>query len=562
MSKLNHAVRALLALGLLASSSAVLAQSAVYSGGTTVVVPLQTTSPVALGPNGQIIVSSLVTGTPNQGSYPQGGGGAFSAAIPEQVVTNNWITGPNGVGQTVFGSTFTYNAGGNYGASNGYDVDPYTGTFTPVAIGATGIASNINNLYSDLDEGSGGQGITGAVYSTVTGLVTYTGNGTQVAAINASDAVTGTLYSNASGSGLGGFYSQNSTTVAYSQYASAVGPSLPTGVQQAPIYESAGATSEIGGKLASGQGGRSQVLTPTVISTLGYGGNGVALNATGQVVGNDFMAAQTCIGGYGAQCQNGYFTTPNTEAFVTAANGGAVTYLGATIGTTVGVSSTATSVDNAGAVGGYITLADGQTQAFISDPGSSNALVAVDTPDDTGGYDYTQTLFLNNAGQAVIWDQSTNTYWLDNGGTDYLVSSLFASSAIPSGDYINGVAGLNDAGEILINVVNAAGVDPAVLGIQSGAFDPTQGTNLELTAQYVNYQAEGGVAPSTPYFMTPPPPPTCPSGDTGTYPDCTAPVTPPSSDVPEPTSVGLMGLGLLAIGAGVFGRKRKLATEA
>jgi hypothetical protein len=222
-----------------------------------------------------------------------------------------------------------------------------------------------------------------------------------------------------------------------------------------------------------------------------------------------------------------------------------------------------TSIDNAGAVGGYITLSDGQTQAFISDPGSSNALVAVDTPDDTGGYDYTQTLFLNNAGQAVIWDQSTNTFWLDNGGTDYLVSSLFSPTAFPPGYYINNVAGLNDAGQILVDLVNGIGGDPAVLAEQTGAFDPTTGTNMELTTAYVNYQAEGGVTPSTPYFMTPPPPPTCPDGDTGTYPDCTAPTPPsPPTSVPEPASFGLMGLGLLAAGAGLLGRKRKLAVEA
>jgi hypothetical protein len=402
--------------------------------GTLIEEGSDTTIAQAIGPTGTVAVEVAA------GFAANGINEAYDA----------YLTGANGVGLSAFGPTPT--VGSDSGSPNGYAYDPNTGSFTVVAVGATGVASNINN--GENDAGYGGVGMSGVVTNTTTGTKVYTGNGTQVAAINASNAVTGTLYANA-----GGLYSNPTQTgspngMDYSASAAVNGPVVPAGANEVPFYESASAHSIVASPLFVNSpvlDAPITVRTPTIIATLGYGGNGVAINDLGQVTGNDFTSAQSY--SPSANGGEGGYSTPNTEAFETAPNGGAVTYLGMTIGTNVGVSSTATSINNAGNVGGYITLADGQTEAFISDRAHGNILDPISVPGEGSG-DSTKVLFLNGSGQAIIQDVSENAYYLDNGGAEYNVASLFSPSAL-AGLTITGVAGFNNAGAILLDVTSA-----------------------------------------------------------------------------------------------------------
>jgi hypothetical protein len=223
------------------------------------------------------------------------------------------------------------------------------------------------------------------------------------------------------------------------------------------------------------------------------------------------------------------------QIFVTGANGHGVTLLG--VGNGVGVlpnnslnsvvapgtniTAWATSVNDSGQVGGSYTVLNRQQfipfqgltdftteQAFIT---SGTSFIDI-SPDSIDNY---QTDFLNDANQAIVQDMNTGAYYFYSGGTDYALSSLFSGS-ISWGSVI----GLTSNGSIVIN-------DPQILEL-----DPT----IRLT---------GGI-------------------DTTTNPDALIEASKPGnapadSSVPEPGTMGLFGLGIFALGAGLFGRKRQSA---
>jgi hypothetical protein len=224
------------------------------------------------------------------------------------------------------------------------------------------------------------------------------------------------------------------------------------------------------------------------------------------------------------------------QIFVTGANGHGVTLLG--VGNGVGVlpdnsmnsvvapgtnlTAFATSVNDSGEVGGAYEVLDAQRfesfvcvpfcdftteQAFIT---SGTSFIDI-SPDSIDDY---QTEFLNDANQAIVQDMDNGEYYLYSGGVDYAFSTLF-SGPVSWGSVI----GLTSNGSIVIN-------DPQILEL-----DPT----IRLT---------GGI-------------------DTTTNPDALIEASKPGnapadSSVPEPGMMGLLGLGIFALGAGLFGRKRQI----
>ena len=78
-------------------------------------------------------------------------------------------------------------------------------------------------------------------------------------------------------------------------------------------------------------------------------------------------------------------------------------------GTANGAASFGTVINSSGQVGGgYITLASGQTEAFLS-TARGGLMVGLGAGAST---DSTQVAFLNDSGQAIIWDTTS--------GMDYL----------------------------------------------------------------------------------------------------------------------------------------------
>ena len=529
MLNMKTSIRAALALALFAAAPSVFAQSA-YNNGTPVQIGTQTTIPLALGPNGEVAV-----GTPVE----QFSDGSFSnASVIGQPVSlpfvNNFVSGANGANIASFGPTESRNAqfgfiqiqnnGYAYGAGN-------SSSFNVVAIGANGIASNLNNLNGDEDEGGSGVGFSGVVTSP-SGAVRYVGNGTLLSGINSSNAVSGTLYANAGGYSSNPAFTGSTADKAYNQFnPSNVGPAVPAGQGSVPFYEAANAPAEV---LAySGVLGHDVTLaTPKALATLGFGGVGTGINTIGQVVGNDYLSANT------QQCFSfGCFgPAPNTEAFITAANGGTVKFLGLD----GGVGTTATSVNNAGEVGGYVTLASGQTEGFIT---TTAGLFTAATPG--ASTDNTAVEFLNAAGQAIIDDKTTNTWYLDNNGNMVSIASLFAPGAL-DGVTIDAVVGFNNLGQILLQVSDTATGDPGLfISPNAGVALPT-GQSVQSTAAFTQMaDAQGGQTPDASFFTT----------ITG---DADLPGTPDGagggSSVPAPLSSGLMGLGFALVG---FARRRK-----
>jgi LPXTG-motif cell wall-anchored protein len=192
--------------------------------------------------------------------------------------------------------------------------------------------------------------------------------------------------------------------------------------------------------------------------------------------------------------------------FVTGPNGTGLTL----IGNSSGFSETlVNTVNDFGQIGGWLETQDSSgnatgESAFITNR-TTGAIIGIGVG-NLG--DFTQTDFLNNAGQAIIEDDTNHQYYLYNGGTIYSVDALFGLD--PSMDWT--VVGLTSSGGIVLQ-------DP---GIYTVTEFPTDGTDNTTTDGFKL------VAASEPS-----------SG---------------GSSVPAPGVFGLMGLSL----AGLLGRKRRV----
>jgi probable HAF family extracellular repeat protein len=515
--------RALLALALLAAAPAVFAQAASYNGSTI----QQGTNPTvaqALAPNGTVVV-----GVPT---------GDFGNAF------DSYKTGPNGAGGlTAIGPSIST------GSSNGVAICTFCNPdFSVVAAQNNGIAANINNYsLSNQDEGYAGFKNSGVII-TATGNK-YLGNGTVVAGINAALSAVGTIDPNAGGrNGLGGYYPAftfpggpppaygysfdgESPSVGPKNTGTFVNNPTPTVVvsntMPTPFIELASANNTSAPIHSSAIGGTFQMGTPTAIATLGFGGFGTAINSFNRVVGTDYVSANT------QSCSFGFCSgaLPNTEAFVTGVNGTNPRFLGFANG----VSSAATAINNAGQVGGYVTLADGTTEAFLTTVGGT-LMVGLDSNSNS-------TIdFLNNSGQAIVQDDTG--FYLYNAGFLYSMYDLFDPATL-AGISILGVAGFNDAGQILLEVSNG-GVDPGLLSSPTGEALPSNlGSDIRDSSGFASIAAAVGGTPGASFFTDP----------TGPYSgDVPIPSDGGDTSVPEPGLAGLLGFGLLA--AGLARRKR------
>lgn len=251
--------------------------------------------------------------------------------------------------------------------------------------------------------------------------------------------------------------------------------------------------------VAAGSG----AITATFDST-GLGSQAAAVNATGQVAGTQVMNSS------GA-----------TEAFYTGTNGSGEHLLG-TAGAT---SSAATVINSNGQVGGYITLASGQTQAFLT-TAHGGLLVGLGVGAST---DNTEVTALNDSGQAIVNDLTSNTQYLYSSGVLVPLSSFFTNTSNCTGSCgMQGAFGVDNYGRVFFN-------DPGMITVNTANYTQSTLLNLQSATLYTStstYQsvstAQGGATPGTSFSST----------------------TPPAApSVPAPLSFGLalLGLGLIAL---------------
>jgi PEP-CTERM motif len=546
---LSLSVRAAIAACLFAAAPLAMAQ--VYTD-----TPLPGTAQ-ALAPNGSVVGANPYTF-------------AYSSVYQNYVLTNSYyVTGANGVGTTSLGNDLEigdFGDGGMNGlnifsaANDGRNMVSHGSGFAQITTMAAGTVQNtsatpeinavgINNAgaiaanlsFNDLDDTFL---TTGAVHN-ADGSTTYLGQGSVVTGINASGAVAYT-----GGSGLA--------------YAGGTGTSWHA-------TKNAGTVSE----LAAGS------TTPTQVAGLGFGGVTGGINSTGQMTGA-FYNAPLEIENY-----QGVDSFPNggtAQAFRTGANGVGTTLFGVANG----VSSQGVAINDAGQVGGFVTLAGGQTEAFLTST-HGGLLVGLGAGSSS---DSTQVDFLNNSGQALIDDTTTGVWYLYASG---VITNLY--SLVPTWDG-SSVVGFNDAGQILFSDPDLETPDPSQLTAANLA-NVYGGTDVTTTQAFQDMASAQGLAPDAGFFTDPnsSDDPSFSSYDPVTYVDPVQNLinppdnsgdnggdnggsatggdggdngsgdnggdngsgdgsTPPSGDsssVPAPTSLGLLGLGLLAAGM----RRRK-----
>jgi hypothetical protein len=268
---------------------------------------------------------------------------------------------------------------------------------------------------------------------------------------------------------------------------------------------------------------------------LGYGSSATAINSTGQVTGSIYSGIQsvsitntaamcTVVCGYPMESEGRgedmTVTISNSHAFRTGANG-----VGDTVfGTANGIASYGTAINDSGEVGGYIALANGTDEAFLTTAhGGLLVGLGVGAPGDSA-----EVLFLNNSGQAIIEDTTTADYYLYSGGSIVALTSLGSAEGDP-------VVGFNNAGQILLG-------DPDLLT------PTTPGTDISTlpgaysdvgTAGYAAVASAQGYAPTSgSTFFTDPSSST--DASFSAYSGSSA-----GSSVPAPASGLLLGFGIL-----------------
>lgn len=321
--------------------------------------------------------------------------------------------------------------------------------------------------------------------------------------------------------------------------------------QQTSITNSStGAGSSIGGAIALVNTNTGALTT---VQGLGYGGLTVTnnlegnfsgtsttqqvfndssgINATGQVTGGLYTSAlQT----YTINYATGTTTIDSngsgaTRAFRTGDNGSGTQMFG----TANGISSMGTAINSSGQVGGYITLASGQTEAFLS-TARGGLMVGLGAGAST---DSTTVEFLNDNGQAIIYDSTTGIYYLYSAGYIVPVSSLTGQQeTVSSGQCTaNCVVGFNNLGQILLDgnamltPTSSNWGSAAAMSAYSGA------TLISSTSQFSSIaSAQNGTTPSSAFY-------TDPSTSTST-------IAAQSVSTPGPATIGLMLLALMALG--------------
>jgi hypothetical protein len=514
--------------------AALFGASSVAMAADYVVTPIVGTAQ-ALAPNG-IVVGYTTNGDGSQSLYMTGANGAAP-------LTNLGGTSPsgswypyNGSGQFSFGS---YYGSLPAGTASSITPSPSSYLFSPglatfVAVNSAGaVAANANSY-------SGAFGVILNANGTETAL------GGTVSGLNASGAA---VFNGGSG---GQIFGNSYTAPVPSAFLPVVESVLGNvGTFQGTFYTVTASPSYY---LPAGS------TTPVAVPDLGYGSTALGVNNTGQVTGTLFTNSQL----EAADIENdqgggvaGYWNYPHinfnsgtNKAFRTGANASGLTVFGVANG----VASTGTAINATGQVGGYITLSNGTEEAFLSTAhGGLLVGLGVGNPGDSA-----QVEFLNDLGQAIILDNTTDAYYLYSGGSDIAITSLGAAAYDP-------VVGFNDAGQILLadpEILTPTTPGTDISGL-SGAYSNTG------TYAYAALAASQGFAPTggSTFFTDPA------ASDDSSFSTYSGPSTgggDPSlsgggggggggSSVPTPASWALFGLGGLF--AAAF-RRRKSASAA
>jgi hypothetical protein len=439
MKRLDTSMRAIFALGLLASSGAALAQSAPYA---TLSVPITTAE--AISGNGTVAGASD-TGLATSYVLTGGAGaGSLSVLTTATDFSSNQIIGP-----TPFGTVSYNNAPSVVGVNDSGQMIANV-LLTAGSPGPGGIPVGPYGAYAGALTQVGG----GITYFTGPNAGHAFGIGASLAGVSNTGAVAGT-YSQFSWNAASG-YTQNpyAITIGYAApgATSLTAIALPTGYTAG--YNSPNYPSTESQLIRNGQ-------------SLGYGDAVVGISSnTNQIVGNLFKTS-----GPLDQFGNG-----TQVAFSTAANGGAVTL----VQTAAGTSTVATSINDLGQVGGYEITASGQDLAFMTAPGGSLpvGLGAGATGDNT------LTLFVNNLGEAIVEDRSNDNYYLYYQGTDYDLTTLLGIA------FPDPIVGLDNFGDILLQ-------DPTLFQVNLASL--TGGTTNSTTDTFAQIAAQVGEPASSFY---------------------------------------------------------------
>jgi len=452
-----------------------------------------------------------------------------------------YLTGANGGSPVVSLGGTTAGPYGPYGpmSSSG----PFaTGYSTPAAAGTARVASSAPGLsFSSSFATLVGANDSGAVAANAS---YYTGTSGVVLNSNGSLTSVGGLIAGINASGAVVFSTSN-TALGGKNIALTTVPSSLLPVVESVLTPIPGGTYMWAGSETIGAG-TSYVLaggslTPSAVADLGYGSRANALNASAQVTGAIYNGPIAARADYIEQLVGGVdmgnWSYPsfslagiNGQAFRTGANGAGVTLFG----TGGGIASVGTAINDAGQVGGDITLAGGQTEAFITTAtGSLMVGIGAGAPGDS-----TTVAYLNDLGQAIIEDNTRDSFFLYSDGEVVALTSLGA----PAYDQ---VVGFNDAGQILLaDPELLSPVTPVVsLASIAGAYANSS------TGAYAAVAGAEGYAPTASFDANP----------THSTDGAFAPYTPGSSPgggspVPAPGVLGLLGAGFaMLLGA----RRRK-----
>lgn len=238
----------------------------------------------------------------------------------------------------------------------------------------------------------------------------------------------------------------------------------------------------------------------------------------------------------------GYVLNPVTyysNAYRTGADGSSVQLFG----TANGVSSDGLAVNDNGQIGGFITLASHQTEAFIT-TARGGLLVGLGAGAPT---DSTQVDFLNNNGQAIIYDSTTSIYYLYSAGYVVPVSSVTGAPEIASsnGCAQNCVAGLNNNGQILLSDPTLYSLTSASALSASAMASYSNSTLISTTSTFQAVStAQGGATPTSTFYSDP-------AASTSTISTSSL-----QTGVPEPDTLGLLALAAFAM---LIVRKRNLS---